>query len=55
MAGLGVPTWDPQAALLIGVVLVEAIVLYVGYAGVERLIGPRLMNVLVGSDDGTGT
>jgi hypothetical protein len=50
MAGLEVPTWDPQAAVLIGAVLLEAIVLYVGYGGLERLLGPRLMEALVGGD-----
>jgi hypothetical protein len=50
MAGLEVPTWDPQTALIIGTILVEAIVLYVGYGGLEQVVGPRLMNLLVGSE-----
>jgi ABC-type Fe3+-siderophore transport system permease subunit len=50
MAGLEVPSWDPQTALLIGTILVEAFVLYVGYAGLERLVGPHLMRLLVGGD-----
>jgi len=50
MAGLEVPTWDPQTALLIGAILVEAIVLYVSYGGLERLVGPRLMDLLVGGE-----
>lgn len=48
MAGVGVPTWDPETALLIVVILLEAGVLYVGYGGLERLIGPRLLRFLVG-------
>ena len=54
MAGLAVPTWDPGTALLIGSILVESIVLYVGYGGLEQLVGPRLMNMLVGSEAGVG-
>jgi len=50
MAGLAVPSWDPQTALLIGAILFEAIVLYVGYGGLERMIGPRLMDLLVGGE-----
>jgi|AntRauMinimDraft_4_1070384.scaffolds.fasta_scaffold00050_41 hypothetical protein len=50
MAGLEVPTWDPETALLIGTILVEAIVLYVGYGGLERLFGPYLMKLLVGGE-----
>jgi hypothetical protein len=30
MAGLETPTWDPETVLLIGTILLEAIVLYVG-------------------------
>ena len=50
MAGLEVPSWDPETALLIGTILLEAIVLYVGYGGLERLLGPRIMELLVGGD-----
>lgn len=50
MAGLTVPTWDPEVAMVIGTVLVEAVVLYVGYGGLERLVGPRLMEALLGGD-----
>lgn len=32
-----------QAAALVGVVLVEAIVLYLGYGAIERAVGPRLL------------
>ncbi|WP_331234613.1 DUF7512 family protein [Natronorarus salvus] len=51
MLSVAVPTWNPQAALLIGIVLLEAIVLYVGYGGVERLVGPRLLALLTRGDD----
>ena len=54
MVGLAVPTWDLQTALIIGSILVEAIVLYVGYGGLEQLIGPRLMDLLVGGESGAG-
>lgn len=50
MAGLEVPTWNPETAMLIGTILLEAFVLYVGYGGLERLLGPRLMQLLVGGD-----
>lgn len=52
MAGLEIPTWDPQTALLIGSILVEAVILYVGYGGLERLVGPRLLEMLVGGESG---
>ena len=51
MAGLEVPTWDPETALLIGTILLEAIVLYVGYGAFERLLGPYLMKLLVGGEE----
>jgi len=50
MAGLEVPTWDPETAVLIGTILLEAIVLYVGYGALERLLGPSLMELLVGGE-----
>lgn len=52
MSGLAIPTWDPETALLIGTILLEAIVLYVGYGGLERLVGPRLMALLLGGESG---
>ena len=51
MAGLEIPTWDPATALLIGVILFEAVVLYVGYGALERLLGPRIMKLLLGGVD----
>ncbi|OYR82624.1 hypothetical protein DJ84_09880 [Halorubrum ezzemoulense] len=50
MAGLEIPSWDPETALLIGAILLEAFVLYVGYGGLERLVGPYLMDIIVGGD-----
>jgi len=50
MSGLEIPTWDPETALLIGAILFEAIVLYVGYGGLERLFGPRLMRLIIGGE-----
>lgn len=39
----------PQgAAALIGLVLLEALVLYVGYGALERLLGPTLTRFLRG-------
>jgi len=35
-------------ALVIGVVLAEALVLYVGYGVLERTVGPRLVAALQG-------
>ncbi|MCU4719187.1 DUF7512 family protein [Halapricum hydrolyticum] len=36
------------AAVLIGIVLLEAIVLYVGYGALEQLLGPRIARLLRG-------
>ncbi|AGN00550.1 hypothetical protein L593_02995 [Salinarchaeum sp. Harcht-Bsk1] len=41
----GLPGWT-QAAALIGVVLVEAMVLYVGYGALEQAIGQKLIDRL---------
>jgi len=54
MAGLEVPTWDPDTAVLIGTILLEAIVLYVGYGALERVFGPYLMELLIGGDERAG-
>lgn len=51
MAGLAVSSWDPQAALVVAAVLVEAIALYVGYGALERLVGSRLAAALAGDAD----
>lgn len=47
----GFPTIDPEAAIRIGLVFVQAVVLYVGYGALERAIGPQLVDRLTGSDD----
>jgi len=36
------------AVVLIGIVLLEAIVLYVGYGALERFLGPRIARLLRG-------
>ncbi|MFC7081323.1 DUF7512 family protein [Halorussus caseinilyticus] len=48
MFGLESVTGPVGAALLIGVVLLEAIVLYVGYGAAERLLGPTVTELLRG-------
>lgn len=45
---LPVPT-AVQAVLLIGIVLIEAVVLYVGYGYVEQLVGPPLLETIANS------
>jgi hypothetical protein len=50
MPGLAIPAWDPETALLIGTILLEAIVLYVVYGGLERVVGPSLVTLLVGGE-----
>lgn len=50
MAGLEIPTWDPETALLIGTILLEAFMLYASYGGLERLFGPYLMKLLIGGE-----
>lgn len=37
-----------QAATLIGIVLLEAIVLYVGYGTLESIVGPTITDFLQG-------
>lgn len=54
MAGLEVPTWDPQTVLLIGTILFEAFILYIGYGGLEKLVGSRVMKLLVGGANDAG-
>lgn len=43
MIGLGGASPVVEAATLIGVVLVEAIVLYVGYGAAEQVVGETLI------------
>jgi hypothetical protein len=37
-----------QAATVIGIVLLEAIVLYVGYGALEKLVGPKVIAAIRG-------
>ncbi|MFB6243108.1 MAG: hypothetical protein ABEH80_03330 [Halobaculum sp.] len=37
-----------QAVLVIGAVLVEALLLYVGYGALERAVGPKITEALRG-------
>ena len=46
MFGIETLTGAPYAGALVAVVLAEAIVLYVGYGGLERVAGPALENVI---------
>jgi len=48
MFGIESMTGPTGAAVLIGIVLVEALVLYVGYGALEKLLGPRIARVLRG-------
>lgn len=48
MFGIESASGPEGAALLIGLVLVEALVLYVGYGALERLFGPTLTRFLRG-------
>jgi hypothetical protein len=46
--GLETASGPVGAALLIGVVLVEAVVLYVGYGALERVLGPTITDAIRG-------
>ena len=48
MFGIESLTGNAQAAVLVGLVLVEAILLYVGYGALERVLGPTVAGVLGG-------
>jgi hypothetical protein len=48
MFGLDSATGVEGAVIVIGVVLLEAIVLYLGYGFLERLLGPRLVDAIRG-------
>ena len=48
MFGAEVAGGPAGAAVIIGVVLVEALVLYVGYGILEALVGPTLRRALGG-------
>ena len=36
-----------QSTILVGIVLVQAIVLYVGYGGLQKLVGPHIAEAVV--------
>jgi hypothetical protein len=46
--GSGAVSGPTGAALLVGIVLVEALLLYVGYGTLERLLGPAITKILRG-------
>lgn len=48
MFGIESLSGNGQAAVLVGIVLVEAVVLYVGYGWLESLLGPTVTHVLQG-------
>jgi hypothetical protein len=48
MFGIETLSGNAQAAVLVGIVLLEALVLYVGYGGLETWLGPRFRRVLEG-------
>jgi hypothetical protein len=48
MFGIEISQGVIDGASLIGLVLVEAVVLYVGYGALEKLLGPKLTRVLRG-------
>jgi hypothetical protein len=48
MFGIETLSGNAQAAALVGLVLVEAILLYVVYGGLEALLGPRLTAAIKG-------
>jgi hypothetical protein len=42
MIGIDSVVGAAQSATPVGIVLLQAIVLYVGYGGLERLVGPKI-------------
>ena len=48
MFGIESLTGPTGAAVLIGVVLVEALLLYVGYGALESLLGPAITDAIRG-------
>jgi hypothetical protein len=48
MFGLENAAGPAGAVVVVGVVLLEAILLYVGYGALERLLGPRIIDILGG-------
>lgn len=48
MIGVETTSGVAGAVLLVGIVLVEALILYVGYGALERMFGPRIARMLRG-------
>jgi hypothetical protein len=48
MFGIEATGGPTGAAVLIGIVLIEAILLYIGYGALERLVGPAITDILRG-------
>jgi hypothetical protein len=48
MVGMEMLSGDAQAAVLVGVVLLEAIVLYVGYGALEQVASEYFIGLLRG-------
>ena len=48
MFGIETLSGTPYAAAVVGLVLVEAMVLYVGYGGLIRIAGPSIQNAMRG-------
>ncbi|WP_267641245.1 DUF7512 family protein [Haloarchaeobius amylolyticus] len=49
MFGIESLSGNAQAAALIGIVLVEAAILYVGYGLLERVLGPIIRDAIRGA------
>jgi len=49
MFGLENLSGNAYAAAMVGIVLVEAMILYVGYGGLTRALGPVIKNAIGGN------
>ena len=52
MFGLETLTGTAYSAAIVGLVLGEAMVLYVGYGGLTRAVGSRVTDAVAGEDRG---
>jgi hypothetical protein len=48
MFGIESLSGNGQAVVLVGLVLVEAIILYIGYGALEQILGPTVAGILRG-------
>lgn len=48
MFGIETLSGTMQAVALVGLVLLEAIALYIGYGGLVRVLGPTVVNAIGG-------